>query len=523
MKPLAAPGSRNRPVSSVEVRRRLTAALELDLVGPRHDHALAAEKLPGWIRPSNWYLTGFLIPSGTSPARAADDDEEDEFELVPESVGLTEESNDERKAAKKGFFPSSMGLSFLVPKESEKLDVTVRWGDYAQADLKVADKSEMIWERSPREVTVPVSVEDTDTAMAHKVPGSGGLELHVVVRPVASQNIEQHIPAGTRSISVFLVNRRAPVATADGEADVSYVFQSSLEVRSEQPFVPRPNLRGMHAADWDEQVADLHYAGTPEYATGHGVSGDWDVAEGTCRMVRTTWLPTAEVEKTVTLDVHGVELSMDALGQLEHSEDVDASLRPLVKEYRAWIEQQRQHLPKLDGARGNTASELLRFAGIAADRIEQGIEILQQDPAVLDAFRMANRSVSHALKKRLSIDTPRWHAFQLAFILLNLPGLADPTDPHRNTVDLLFSDGRRQDRSLFGVVGLRDGAEALETSWRKGAPWFRCQRHHEVHPPAIDARSTWACCRPCLCVGTGACEGSGSVRAVAFRNRSLGR
>ena len=28
--------------------------------------------------------------------------------------GLAEESNEERKAAKKGFFPSSMGLSFLV-------------------------------------------------------------------------------------------------------------------------------------------------------------------------------------------------------------------------------------------------------------------------------------------------------------------------------------------------------------------------------------------------------------------------
>ena len=344
---------------------------------------------------------------------------------------------EERKAAKKGFFPSSMGLSFLVPKESERLDVVVCWGDYAQADLKEAGKSEMIWERSPREKTVPVSIEDTDTALLYKVPDSDGLELHVVVRPVASQNIKQHIPAGTRSVSVFLVNRREPVATSDGEPDVSYVFQPSLEVRSEHPFIPQPNLRGMQAADWDEQVGDLHYADTPEYATGHGVSGDWDVDDGTCRLVRTTWMPTAEVEKTVTLDVRGVELSMDILGQMENSAAVDASLRPLVKEYRAWIEQQ-QDLSELDEVRRKTASELLRFAGIAADRIEQGIEILQQDPAVLDAFRMANRSISHALKKRRAIYTPRWRAFQLAFILLNLPGLADPTDPHRNTVDLLF-------------------------------------------------------------------------------------
>ena len=51
---------------------------------------------------------------------------------------------------------------------------------------------------------------------------------------------------------------------------------------------------------------------------------------------------------------------------------------------------------------------------------------------------MANRAVARALRQRLTVGTPRWRAFQLAFILLNLPGLANPHDPHRETVDLLF-------------------------------------------------------------------------------------
>jgi hypothetical protein len=42
------------------------------------------------------------------------------------------------------------------------------------------------------------------------------------------------------------------------------------------------------------------------------------------------------------------------------------------------------------------------------------------------------------LKKRLTIDQPRWRVFQLAFILLNLPGLADAHDQDRTSVDLLF-------------------------------------------------------------------------------------
>src|SRR5690606_28340184 len=90
------------------------------------------------------------------------------------------------------------------------------------------------------------------------------------------------------------------------------------------------------------------------------------------------------------------------------------------------------------GARRETAEQLLQFASVAADRIERGIGLLEEDADALDAFRMANRAVARALRKRLGVPAPEWRAFQLAFILLNLPGLADPSDPHRETVDLLF-------------------------------------------------------------------------------------
>src|ERR1019366_7855486 len=95
--------------TSLDVRSKLVEAVKLDLVGPWAEHALAEERLPGWVRPSNWYLTGFLIPAETPPERSADVDEDDDVDEIPESAGLAEESNEERKAAKKGFFPSSIG------------------------------------------------------------------------------------------------------------------------------------------------------------------------------------------------------------------------------------------------------------------------------------------------------------------------------------------------------------------------------------------------------------------------------
>ena len=59
-------GTVNQP-TSLEVRGQLVEALKLDLVGPWAGHAFAEEQLPSRMRPSTWYLTGFLIPSGMPP------------------------------------------------------------------------------------------------------------------------------------------------------------------------------------------------------------------------------------------------------------------------------------------------------------------------------------------------------------------------------------------------------------------------------------------------------------------------
>jgi len=423
------------PQDSKSVRKRLEEALRLDLVGPWRDHAYVTENLPGFIRPSNWYLTGFLIPSGTPPERASDEDEDDDLDEVPAAQGDIGESGEERKAAKKSFFPSSMGLSFLVPAAATGVRVTVSWGDYVLGEVEDDGKTAQAWQREPHEEVVAVPLAGRPEPVIFDVPASGGLQLHLLERPITGQLVQERIPNGTRSVSVFLVNHREPNVD---HPDAAYIFQAGLEVHGEFSFVPRPDLRGAVAVEWDELVADLHYADTPEYATGHGVSADWEVVEGACRHVCTAWIPRAEVEVTKTVDVPQVELTMDTLGALADGAAAEAALRPLVAEYRGWIAAQQVRVATLTGSRRDTAEELLRLAGIAANRIEAGISTLAADADALDAFRMANRSVGRALKKRLGVDAPKWRAFQLAFILLNLTGLADPRDPNRNTVDLLF-------------------------------------------------------------------------------------
>jgi len=280
-------------IQPADVRSRLREALQIDLVGPGAAQSLADERLPGWVRPSNWYLTGFLVPLDAPAGQRADADADDDFD--PEVAGDTgqgDDSAEDRRAAKKGFFPSSMGLSFLVAEGVGELDVTVRWGDYhfvkeASADDGDADTPDVDvaaggersastwWQRTARTEAVRVMLPGMDDARSHRVPGSRGLTVMAVARPVHAESFAGRIPPGTRSVSLFLVNERAPAA--ERARDEAFAFQAELEVRSTVPFVPRPDPRGSAGDDPDERLADLHYADTPEYAAGHGVAADWEL------------------------------------------------------------------------------------------------------------------------------------------------------------------------------------------------------------------------------------------------------
>ncbi len=440
------------PATSAEVRAYLARALHLDLIGPSASHELAEERIPGWVRPSNWYLTGFLVPADAPPEQGGDADEEDELDETPATAGLAEESVADGRSARRGFFPSSIGVSVLVAADVEALNVTARWGDYALAEIEEGGREP--WRRKPCEATLRLRLAGE---RSEPVPNSGGLHIHVRERRIDAAKLRD-VPAGTRAVSVFLVNQRRP--DADPRlADVAYAFQAELEVRCKKPFVPRTNPRQPQVDDWDENLADLHYADAPEYATGHGISADWELRDGQCNTVRTTWIARAHVPRTETAEVPGAELSMEALGELPDGGAAEAALTPLVRQYRAWIESQREGLRTLPDARRQTAEELLRRAATAADRMAAGINALANDADALDAFRLANRAVARALRQRLRKSfqdkPPSWRAFQLAFLLLNLPGLADPADPHRDTVDLLFfPTGGGKTEAYLGLAAL---------------------------------------------------------------------
>lgn len=429
-------------MNSADVRVRLVHALRLDLVGPEPGEPQVDEVLA--VPPSRFYLTGFLAPLAAPASQKQDSDDQGEFELgeVAER-GDEDATTAEPPAARRGQFPSSIGLSVLVPPDATHLRVTSRWGEYEF--IEVGAKPDVQWRRKERQerVTIELAGERAEPALA-PVPESGGLELMTSVRRIRRAQDLGGLPPGTRAVSVFLINRRVPIEGSDELKDSRFVFQVSLAVEGDRPFVPRPNPRGRDGTDPDERIADLQYRDVMEYAVGHGTSTRSTVVDGACRRVETTWVPQAEVERVEPARIESVELGMEALAQLPDSAAARAALENLTAGYRQWIEEQTA--VDVAGAQAEVATGLLQRARFAAERIEAGIALLD-DPLAFDAFRLANRTMAMAARQRRAVergvppenvDPPAWRPFQLAFILMNLRAFVTPIHSDRELVDLLF-------------------------------------------------------------------------------------
>jgi hypothetical protein len=445
--------------TATDVRSSLVAALHADLVGP-FDPACPEEVLP--LPPSRWYLTGFLAPQ-------ADRDPHDP--TADDETNGAEEDDDEESAPaepepkQKNQFPASLGMSVLLPApagEPEILRATVSFAEYVRQELEGADggrdKAEgrakkYGWRRvpqPPRTVELPLTAAAIEEGRS--VPDTPGLRVCGKLEAADAPGL----PPGTRALSLFVVNRRTPGDR--GRLDEQFVFQVELTVSYERGFVARPNRRDEESPDIDDRVADLQFRDHFEWAVGHGVSVEAPGSERPVRTLRTTWIPACEVRGVSAHEEEGVTTSMEALASLPDGAAAAAALGALPDAYGRWIAKQAA-LPVDGGRREGTRRALVKDAERAEKRIREGIALLAKDAEALDAFRWMNRAMAAAARQRsphryTGGRRPSWRLFQLAFVLLNLCGIADPAHEDREEVELIFfPTGGGKTEAYLGVIG----------------------------------------------------------------------
>ena len=230
-------------MDSVEIREELIKTLRLDLVGPHESYGNPDEILDQ--APSRFYLTGFLVPVGSiGERRSAEETDDDSLDQITNSLRRDETDAPDRPAAKKKFFPASMGLSFIIADQTKSFDVAISWGDYIRKEAPptvlsgmehatASKASRFHWHRINRSENITIKLENADKHTKNiAIPNSGNLTLFYSIRPApVTGAFAEHIPVGARVVSVFLVNHRSAEAGAPrGRTDELFAFQARLEI-----------------------------------------------------------------------------------------------------------------------------------------------------------------------------------------------------------------------------------------------------------------------------------------------------
>ncbi|MGK0270601.1 MAG: hypothetical protein ACI88H_001248 [Cocleimonas sp.] len=293
-------------------------------------------------------------------------------------------------------------------------------------------------------------------------------------------------------ITIALRNTTKP----DKQQNDRTLFQTFFDVSLiNGKFMPYPESeRSFNSLEEEEQSLKLLYRESAIWGTGHGCSAGWDAEFGhTPKCIFADVMPAVEMP-SMTPDIEdeygkSVSLSMRTLANLSDNRS-DASwleLDNLVKFYRVWIDKKKAEVEKLNDELKNIANKHMTECEDCLQRMERGIGLIETDPNIRAAFRLANLSMllqqiaAKQIEHRpLSWDSysqnvlpegtyispwdiysldredenlGKWRAFQIAFLLMSLEGCAIEESDTRDIVDLIwFPTGGGKTEAYLGLA-----------------------------------------------------------------------
>lgn len=424
-------------------RDKLLSHFKDQILGPREGGEEALDDSP-----LDNYATGILFPQESSTNEVLESDsygdsssgssEADEEGVVDDVLSMANQHQ-----------PASMGLSFFLStdkKESASIKCTLSGARY-QHEKKILE-SEMDGEGNPREVKV-----------WQRKPFEN---IEILLSPKERQTI-------CNELDVAVFSRWRPwhngfvvtVAISNNSRGKAYdnvpacVFQPSITIQSDSGlFGDYPFIESLIADD-DESELRLRYQHQKVYAVGHGCAADWELTNGHCASIFSTFIPSFDVLHLDTVR----EIDSDALKLANlrdgESEAVSQLLRKFVDGYANWLEEQREISPNTP-----EANRILTRIQTSIDRMKRGVDALG-DPIVFEAFQLSQnvmiRQMEHSSTSLggglfSSSDAPRmpdsslyteseskWYPFQLAYQLLCLDSLVNPESEDRSIVDLIWA------------------------------------------------------------------------------------
>jgi len=447
-------------------RGNLLGALRAELLGPRDG---PYELMPINDNPRDEYMTGVLgfqpfdeetdpdsdneglessEPNSATPTASFDPDSDDPPEpsagYVP-NFGLMSPALDPRR------LPQSLGLSFVVYGEQiPSIDILTTHARYKLEGDR--------WQRFPQHWHSGVNeLKDRDWSVGDGVKlGMRSTQLDDNRWRVSLVFINDNdVPKGTpfeerAGYCVFQPQIRVVVEGAarldslgNPHVTKSKNIEDEIELNAtyrDMGAYGRGHLCGAVWKEVDYEAVDDEKAETAHYWI-DGETLPTDIrSQFNVPDLRTEYLPLYQIsapDMEWNSDHPKPVLETALLANLAKADELEDALIPLAVAYRLWIELEKRQV--VSGS-DYESQDLVRLAECSkvASRIEEGIELLRTNANARIAFCFANKAISLQSIWRPQGASLVWRPFQLAFVLVNLCGLADNEHPDRALCDLLW-------------------------------------------------------------------------------------
>jgi hypothetical protein len=463
-----------------QIRASLISFFQRDLVGPAHGEEETLEERASLrysagvlfsqetVRDESTEINGMPVDREAKPRETAGEPIIAEAALLHSDVGDSERadrrSGDEREETgddiitlANTFKPSAVGISFACSKSVPGLTITAQAALYES--VLTADQKRQ-FKRRPLTLDPFTFTFSLEAWQRFESPLTDGLVLRVIVRRRND---------GSRLCTASLFN------TTHGESGRDF-FQTAFTVRSSDGSAGfleyRPQYVGTR--DLEERTLAMLYRNRRTFAVGHGCAPDWvEDTPGLASEVRTATIPVVRVPPVLPTGKDEPWLNMQRLsGDGMDDDEILKTLEQLPAAYDSWIENLVSVAAALDKEYAGCSEEQIALCRRARDRMRAGIALLRRDDFALRSFKLMNRVMlqqqEHS-KRRRSLDdewkpfperyesvpgqSGFWRTFQIAFVLMVLPGLGpESEDAERELVDLIwFSTGGGKTEAYLAV------------------------------------------------------------------------
>lgn len=425
--------------------------LKRDLIGSSTEDDVLKNQ-----EPLHYYVMGILWASKSNEKsnsnNSANDKDVNVENLEVEDIDVEDIEdkhqviNDSVDSANK-YKPSSMGLSFVIPKKTKFIDFTFSYGKYKYSSTQGEKYKEIYYTREQKNIHSSFEIPN-DMCTIKSLDDSTIKENHLNIQ----LTIRKIFDDGSKLITMTISNTMKSLQDRVNQ-NQSALFQCELTVNINEEFVPIYINNNLYDKNIENEINNMLYRDVHNYVYGHGCSGVTVENDNVISTIKSSFMPIERINQMMPNTIKSQDILRLNYWIDENKNACLKSLIDFVFEYEAWLQEQKSVANNLDNYKESSNISIKNIETCIL-RLKYGIHHLESNPNAWKSFCFMNEAMllQRINTKKSNANDVMWYPFQLAYILQIIPDIIDEKSNFKNTVDLLwFPTGGGKTEAYLGV------------------------------------------------------------------------